>query len=255
MRLRFLFALAVLAPLAACNATVTVDPEEEECGPRPPSGGGWCPPAWSCIDGEWMDTAGACPEPACPTSEPGTGDACDHIGQSCSYTVEYECGPITEQVYECTASGWQTIYPACQPEPTCPLEMPVEGSDCSGWDHPYFCQYNHACIDVLTTVTMSCDYTTEPPSWQIDGEPPLCAACESLGDAASCSATSGCQWLVPGCGENPVAEGCYPAGDCQVDGCSSPDQSCVVFDANPCWNELCDACNAPVGLCLWNDQG
>lgn len=254
MRPRFLAALLALVPLAACTTTVTVDPDEEECGPKP-GGGGWCPPAWQCVDGEWVDTAGMCPEPACPASVPANGDSCPIVGQDCSYTVEEMCGPVSTVSAVCTATGWKLAYSACQPEPTCPLQMPVVGSDCSGWDYPYFCQYNHACIDVITTVAMSCDYTVDPPSWQLDSEPPLCAACESMGDAASCSATSGCQWLVPGCGENPIAEGCYPAGDCQVDGCDIPEQSCVVFDKNPCWNELCDACNAPIGVCLWINDG
>lgn len=254
MRLRFLPSLAALALLPACTSTVMVDQEqrdEEECGPRPLSGG-WCPPSWACIDGEWVDTAGACPQPACPESEPSPGSSCDLIGQTCSYSIEYECGPLTEQVYECTSSGWETAYNACQPEPTCPLAMPIVGSDCSGWDYPYYCQYNHACGEDLTSVTMSCDYTTEPPSWQLDSEPPVCGACESITDTAACSATSGCQWLSPGCGENAVAAACYPAGDCLFDGCD-PDQVCVTFDHDPCWNALCDACSAPIGLCLWID--
>lgn len=253
MRPCLLPVLLLVGLLPACTSTVTVDrdDEEEECGPKPGSSG-WCPPAWVCIDGQWQDTAGACPEPTCPTTAPGSGDACELVGQQCSYTVEYGCDTTGEQVFECTSSGWETAYTACQPEPTCPLEMPVIGSDCSGWDYPYFCQYQVACFDDVTTVAMSCDYQTTPPAWQLDSPPQACGDCTTMGDAASCVATSGCQWLEPGCGENPVPQGCYPEGDCLVQGCA-PDQVCVGFDQNPCWNSLCDACNAPIGLCFEAD--
>ncbi len=243
---------AFLFLLPACEATVAVDRDEDECGPKP-ARGGWCPPAWECVDGEWVDQAGACPYPACPSNEPDTGDACEAIGQECAYTTEEPCGPVTDITYTCTGTGWKTAINACQPEPTCPLEMPIVGSDCSQWEYPYFCQYGAICGEEVNDVTMSCDYTTDPPSWQLDSEPSECQPCAFALSAASCEATAGCRWLVPGCGEAPpIAEGCYPADDCQRTGCE-PEQTCTLFDTNPCWNELCDACSSPVGICTGND--
>ena len=81
MRPCLLPGLLLVCLLPACTSTVTVDrdDDEQECGPQPGSSG-WCPPAWVCIDGEWQDTAGACPEPTCPTTAPGSGDACLPVG-------------------------------------------------------------------------------------------------------------------------------------------------------------------------------
>jgi len=244
--------LALFGSLAACTSVIQLDEEDDGsvCGPKPPTGG-YCPPAWQCIDGDWVDTAGACPDPDpdCPASEPAPGGSCQSIGQECKYTVEQPCGPVTEQVYECTATGWQTIYPACQPEPTCPLEMPVVGSDCSGWEYPYFCQYNVSCNDELGSVTMSCDYS-DPPIWKLDSAPKECA-CDAISDAALCSATATCQWLVPGCGDGIlpfVVEGCYPLGDCQYDGCGAG-EGCALYQYDPCWNSDCDQCTGTIGVC------
>lgn len=254
--LRFGFAAALLLPLAGCESLIQIDDGgggsggNSECGPRPKSDS-WCPPIYECIDGEWVvdGSAGACPEPACPTSQPQTGDPCQKIGQKCSYWLDEPCGEGTsEYVSTCTETGWMTAYNICQPEPTCPKEMPLEGSDCSGWEYPYFCQYDVACLDTITPVSMSCDYGTDPPAWRVDS-PAVCPGCEIIGDASSCLATTGCQWLVPGCGEGlQVTEGCYPMTDCLQDGCSGGDV-CTPYEHNPCWNALCDSCSAPIGFC------
>jgi hypothetical protein len=178
---------------------------------------------------------------------PETGGDCPLIGMECPYQVEEPCGPVTQRTYECTADGWSTIYPACSPEPTCPDEMPLPGSDCSGWEYPYFCQYDVFCGDQISTVAMSCDYT-DPPLWKVDTFPAECS-CGLIGDAAACSVMEGCRWLVPGCGDGPqVAEGCYPAADCQVDACP-PTDTCVVLGYDPCWNSKCEACGADTGVC------
>lgn len=253
--LRFGFAAALLVPLAGCESLIQIDDGggaggNSECGPKPKSGS-WCPPIYECVDGEWVvdGSAGDCPEPACPKSQPDTGDSCQKIGQKCSYWLEEPCGAGTsEYVSTCTETGWMTAYNICQPEPTCPKEMPLEGSDCSGWDYPYFCQYDVACLDVISSVSMSCDYATTPPTWRVDS-PAFCPGCEIIGDAPSCLGTEGCQWLVPGCGEGlQVIEGCYPMTDCLQSGCSGGDV-CTPYEHNPCWNALCDSCNAPIGFC------
>lgn len=253
MNLRFGLAAALFLPLLGCEALIDIEDGgggsggESQCGPKPKSGG-WCPPAWSCIDGEWQDTAGVCPDPACPEVEPASGDSCQKVSQVCSYANDEPCGPYIETTYDCTATGWQPRYNACQPEPTCPLETPLVGSDCSDWEYPYFCQYNVACLDIVSMVSMSCDYSTDPPLWKADA-PAVCSACEVIGDSASCLITEGCQWLVPGCGEGPsVTEGCYRVGDCLVDGCAGGD-ICTSFEHDPCWNAPCDSCSGQIGMC------
>src|SRR5688572_8857418 len=119
--LRFGLAAALLVPLAGCESLIDIEDgggaggSESECGPKPKSGGD-CPPAWSCIDGEWVDTAGACPNPQCPENQPDTGDSCQKIGQKCSYMVEEPCGAgYSEYVSTCTETGWMTAYNICQP--------------------------------------------------------------------------------------------------------------------------------------------
>ena len=98
-----------------------------------------------------------------------------------------------------------------------------------------------------TTVTMSCDYS-DPPLWKLDSAPQECA-CGLVTDAALCSATAACRWLVPGCSSGPqVAEGCYPAIDCQNEACP-PTETCVVLGHDPCWNSTCEACGSETGVC------
>jgi hypothetical protein len=247
---RFLLSFAVLS-LAACDVQVTVD-DEEDCGPQPPSEG-WCPPQWECVDGEWLDLGGMCPDPACPETKPTDGDPCERLGQSCSYSEEIPCGPFSEVTATCTDTGWVSLTNYCQPEPTCPKTMPEVGSDCSDWEYPYYCPYEVAC-DELASVSLSCDYTTPTPTWKIDGDTPVCGSCDAAADPMSCAANLGCEWRAPGCaseGEVPIAEGCYPAIDClNAESCPDVGQQCQIFIMDPCFDSECDACAQPVGVCV-----
>ncbi len=84
--------LLLVAVTSGCGATITVDGDDGEggeggsivsCGEPPPPSGGYCPPIWECVDGEWIDLGGACPEPTCPSDQPTYGSSCEVLGQLC----------------------------------------------------------------------------------------------------------------------------------------------------------------------------
>jgi len=242
------FALLVFS--VGCGATITADDDgTSECGPQPESNGD-CPPAWTCIDGEWVDTAGACP--SCPEMEPVYGDACASIGLTCNYVNDVPCGDLTNETAECTEDGWVTYVARCEPPPECPDDMPVAGTDCTGWEFSYWCQYDVSCGGPeVSNATVSCDTSATPvPVWQVDA-PSACQDCLQLGSSASCAATTGCRWLTPGCDSDlpTVNEGCYPASDCNANGCADPNATCTTYSYDPCAGADCDACAAPVGVC------
>jgi hypothetical protein len=254
MRFLFVAALGSASLFAlACGSTVINDDDGtgggggSDCGPPPPqSGDGWCPTSYECIDGQWHDTPGVCPEPECPASEPYDSVACVLEGQDCQYEVEWGCDEeYSEVTYTCMDGVWVEISNYCQPPPKCPDALPVDGSDCAGWDYAYDCSYQvpNACGIEDDYAYVYCDGT----SWTVDMKS-TCGEC-SYEDAASCEANAACRWLVPGCGDNPLpAEGCAPIDDCAPDSCTGG-ATCSTYDANPCWNSPCDACSAPVSIC------
>ena len=241
--------LALLVLATGCGATVTGD-GDSDCGPKPVSAGD-CPPAWNCIDGDWVDTAGACPNPTCPDVEPEYGSACAFVGSKCSYTNDVPCGELTNELAECTDDGWVIYANRCEPPPECPNEMPVAGSDCTGWEYAYWCPYDVSCGGPeVSQATVSCDTSMSTPSWRVDSTA-TCQDCGQLGNSASCAASAGCQWLTPGCDSNvpSVYEGCYSTSDCNANGCDDPNATCSTYAYNPCPDGTCDACAAPFGVC------
>ena len=224
--------------------------EPNACDGPAPGGSGWCPPAWTCIGGAWVDTAGACPDP-CPTDRPWDGDACDALGAQCSYDEPmYDCGGMEETVtLECTAQGWATIGYRCMPEPICPAELPLDGTDCSGWYDAYYCDF------LVETGCGSRDAFAACVSdengnmlWDVSVYEP-CDSCADNTDPNSCGANPDCRWLEPGCGEPAATAGCYPAEDC-VEGSCGDGQACTTVTYDPCWNAACDACGAEALVCL-----
>ena len=243
------FALAVAAMAAGCQTEVRFEHGPGgECGDPPPLADGWCPPAWSCIDGQWVDTAGACRQ-ECPAEPPPDGSACAPIGQACHYDefVPGNCGydVLTDAV--CTVNGWiSTIsgYDDCEQFPDCPTELPLAGSDCSDWYNAYACDWQVDTPCGNQWVTGYCDGT----NWVVDPVP-ACGNCAQNTDAAICSIDPSCQWLEPGCGGPPLPQaGCFPADGCDS-GCT-PGETCTTVVVNPCWNSLCDACGAETDVCL-----
>ena len=244
-------------PLAlawGCDSSVSsdgadgADDDGGDCGPPPPPEmENECPPAWQCIDGTWVDTAGACPEPECPDLEVSAGAACSHEGQSCSYFHEDEpCGE--EQGYhdyQCMEHTWTLVGTRCSPPPECPFELPEAGTDCSEFPQAA-CPFEVQGECGPTVAFATCDSNEDDLLWTvIVGDS---CDCTAQGDPASCEDV-GCRWLVPGCGDAPLwQEGCYPADDCTADSCGDG-YVCSEVSVNPCWNQACDACSAPAAIC------
>ncbi|MEZ4293819.1 MAG: hypothetical protein R3B70_02500 [Polyangiaceae bacterium] len=248
--------LVASAAALGCNNTVSVEPTGtttggNDCEDPPPEvpPGTYCPPAYVCIDGEWVDTAGACPEPECPLFKPDDGDACQLVGQTCPYEEEIPCGPIEQVNAVCTENGWISMYPKCQPEPECPDEMPIAGADCAGWDYAYDCYYQLEAMCGSKAVSFTCVFTENEQVWLVQsGE--TCGPCKDHGSEAECALDAECQWLTPGCGPEPIQTGCYPKTGCDLTDCPTDDSICVETTYNPCYNQLCDACGASFFACL-----
>lgn len=248
------FALASLFAMG-CQNKVSVDPDPDpnpdpECTEPEPEvpPGSWCPPSYQCIGGEWVDTGGDCPEPACPQTKPATGDDCAMIGQSCYYEEDIECGPIEQVQAICTDAGWQLMSNYCQPEPICPDEMPVPGTDCTGWYDAFFCLYSvqTPCGEQMANIT--CQPIDSGNVWTLEMSV-SCGACDSYGTEAQCGADPACQWLTPGCDGNPVATGCYPVQGCDVIPCADT-EVCVAQSYDPCYGSDCGACAASYFTCV-----
>ena len=244
--------LVVPALLLAWGCKSSVDAfdggEQGECEDPPPPSAGFCPASWVCIDGEWVDTGGDCPDP-CPIDRPAEGSACTEEGLECGYFVDEEpCGqPAHDETVKCLGGAWTTLGPRCEPPPECPEALPTAGGDCTGWADAFGCNYTveSSCGDLPAFAY--CDTGTW--TWSVELSE-TCGACDALSDAASCSAAPGCRWLVPGCGEPPLpSEGCFAAEDCVAGGCDEG-ETCTLVVINPCWNSPCDACGADANVCL-----
>lgn len=249
--------LLLVAVTSGCGATITVDGDDGEggeggfivsCGEPPPPSGGYCPPIWECVDGEWIDLGGACPEPTCPSDQPTYGSSCEVLGQLCEYYSDDDCG--YGSTAECTEEGWIVYELLCSPPPECPEEAPIAGTSCAGWDYAYDCYYTTVsdCGDV--TLWAYCDFEQ---GWSVVPD----SFCEPCGyhDASGCEADPACRWAVPGCGDLPLPEaGCFPEAGCTETGCPL-DESCTTVTIDPCWASECDACGAPFDVCLPSMDG
>jgi hypothetical protein len=247
--LRFWQAGLALVSLVAVGCVPKVSVDDPGCAEPKPEvpPGSWCPPSYQCVDGEWVDTAGACPEPECPASKPSNGDACAVVGQSCWYEEDVPCGELEQVQAVCLESGWEVMASYCQPEPVCPDALPVVGSDCTGWYEAYWCTYPVQTTCGEQFVGVSCSLTEAGDIWVVDMAL-SCGACDGYAAEAECSSDPGCQWLTPGCEGEPITTGCYPTTGCDVTGCA-PGLVCAEKTYNPCYGELCDACGAPYFTC------
>lgn len=203
LRLSSLACLFVVLPLACTSSVVTDEGaggsggsgDEDECGPQPVGIGGYCPPSYVCIDGEWVDTAGACPDP-CPESAPTHGTPCDAVGVSCPYEEEeLGCGPVGTVTATCTSEGWEVTTPYCLPEPECPEALPLDGASCEGWEYAYFCSYGVEASCGPVTANAFCEYVGDEMIWsaQLTDE---CPTCDELTTAETCGAHPDCAWYA-----------------------------------------------------------
>lgn len=239
--------LALTAVLAACSANVRLD---DECGPPPPPGA--CGSDFSCVDGEWRSDGDALCFVPCPVSLPADGESCAELGQSCSYEEDQPCGPISQVTAECTEEGWVSFWTRCQPEPICPEELPTIGGDCSEWYDAYFCSYDLACAAGVQA-QVSCNFSTDPPTWQLDSDAIHCDDCGSVSSDAECGVYAVCDWKVPGCAPNALTEGCYPVEGCDVAPSCGPTEICVPQSEGCPEGVRCDTCDSPYHACVEGD--
>jgi hypothetical protein len=250
--------LVVGASMAGCTNDVQFFDEDNGCEAPPPPADGWCPPAWQCVDGEWLDYGGACPEPACPVDPPGEGTTCQVNGQSCGYEIEEEYGCDEYGFYnvnfQCHDNQWTQTSNYCQPEPICPDTAPVVGTSCDGWSEAYYCDYSVETACGSAQIGVYCGYDGVGSVWESSySEELMCEqGCTAYGSEVGCAATEDCRWLVPGCdeGTNALTEaGCFPADECQATSCGAG-QSCETVTYDPCHNASCNACGAETSVCL-----
>jgi hypothetical protein len=238
-----LISLAAL-PLTACSSIVTTDdcdgaPPVTECG------------TFECVGGEWEFDESSCN--LCPVGQPTDGTPCDAEGLVCRYAGEGPCGPPGAEVaVECVGSVWVSQTTRCT-LPPCPVEQPAIGSDCGAYGLSTLCSYFVQC-DSPVALNLTCVDDGTGPKWSPSSPEPVCGTCEAATDPASCAANPSCAWRVPGCddeGNVAIQEGCYPAEDCSTSlACSDPSRSCVVVVVDPCWDSMCDACGAQLGVCM-----
>jgi hypothetical protein len=258
-------AAVALASVSGCRPEVQyfVEDQDEGCVPDPWPSYCYGQPTMlvnTCIDGQSVLLEVPCdpdtpplPTPPCPELEPSDGTACPSLGQICQY--EYETGECDEEgdyyteSVQCTAQGWTTISSYCMPLPECPEAPPVAGSDCTGWEDSYWCDYPFETACGESWMSAWCEWDGTGMTWQsemVDS----CASCAELGSAALCAAAEACRWLEPGCGESPLGvAGCFPAADCQPEGCGEG-ESCQSVSVDPCWLASCNTCSADASVCL-----
>lgn len=235
-----------------CQVTVT-DGGDDDCeSPRPDPGS--CGQQYVCDDGEWVQEEGDFFCVPCPAHQPSDGEACEILDQACQYEEEYGCDiEPTILTSRCTEDGWFTAYPNCQPEPECPEDMPVAGTDCSGWNYAYWCAYATNCGEG-SDVEMHCELSPEGSVWIVDSQPSCGGSCSDAADTGSCALIAGCQWLEPGCADETqtaIDAGCYPIDDCTTvaDLCGT-EEVCSAFVYNPCFDMPCEACGGEYSLCV-----
>lgn len=142
------------------------------------------------------------------------------------------------------------------PPPACPDLAPAQGEPCE--EAGQVCEYPDECSG---TYTATCIAGPSGAAWatSVNGppcNPPPPEFCLNYTTSDQCEADSFCRWMVPGCGDAPLAApGCYPAMGCDVDTdclnggtCQkvSVVPECAQANCNPC----CDSCGETVGICM-----
>jgi len=183
-----------------------------------------------------------------PSTMPTLGDACP-APLDCQYGMD-ECGfPITAS---CANGAWNISLSSCNPpppDPECPPDLPALNSMCNwNWQSGFGCSYS---VDIgcgMQTISVFCN----PTSIAVEYNAPTCGQCATLTTEAACTTDAACRWLTPGCGMPALPmTGCFSAADCTGDmDCTTAGQTCQPVSYNPCYGKKCDACDAPVSLCL-----
>lgn len=200
--------------------------------------------------GAWQSQTISCSPAAKPCWEAAENDVCAVSGEVCGDAV-WTCEPV--MVIACGEEHrWHFVIQGggedcCPLTGACPASPPSEGSPCDPCFGPPSCGYPGTCGG---------DYASCGPEgiWHVSiGDcppPPPPDYCASLGTQGACATDPSCRWLTPGCGDIPLAApGCFTIDDCAPGSCG-PSESCQTFSYNPCFEKKCDACSAPVSLCV-----
>lgn len=229
----------------------------QKCGgvdPCNPSFSGVIDFVCSAVDGQivWATPEPLpCQAPPCPPTAPAAGDACEKIGQSCSYGVcaDWVC---TDQ------AGWVSVGGPCNPPPPdpCPPLSPVIGASCNGFTQ---CTYSTSAAGACGPFFFKAVCPGPGASWQVEAPIDPCDAqthCAKGIDAVACGQLTGCSWLTPGCADEtpPLAlsaPGCHwTATDCGGNVACPAGTTCQAVVIDPCAGSVCNACGAEKNLCL-----
>ncbi|WP_242515144.1 hypothetical protein [Sorangium cellulosum] len=208
----------------------------------------------------------------CPEEMPARESRCNADDLACAYVDSCD-NPIG---YRCVDGAWQVEAemscnppppecpgPACNPPappPTCPDEMPKRESSCNAVD--LSCAYVDSCDNPI-------GYRCVDGAWQVEAEmscnpppPPQPEECLTAATADECAGLSpACQWLVPGCADEPgppalPAAGCFPRPTCEDDAACPDGMRCQEVIVDPCGASSssgvgsCAACGMARNVCL-----
>jgi hypothetical protein len=204
-----------------------------------------CATTYLCADdGLWALQSSTCPTTDC--EEGADGGYCAEVGQSCGESGE--CGGFETTCGE--DHTWSTTWYdelCCGGGGSCPDTLPLASDSCDPCSDSTSCSYPTDCGVAVASCSPDGSWLIEPG----DCPPPPSSGCEQLLDEASCATSPECRWLVPGCGTPQLpAAGCFPSADCAPGSCGDPATTCQTVIHDPCYNKGCDACSAPVSLCL-----
>ncbi|WP_437662728.1 hypothetical protein [Sorangium sp. So ce1182] len=225
------------------------------------------PIGYGCVDGAWqVESEMSCnppPPPECPAELPATGSACWQIGAGCAYGGPPDCPDPT--IVTCGEDGtWSvTVAVSCNPPPpACPEELPADGDPCEaglgtcGFMMPTGCG--------PLPVNGECVLQGDTWRWQVHElfcNPPPPEECLRAATADACASLGPtCQWLVPGCADEPgppalAAVGCFPSLPCETDKACPAGTLCQEVVVNPCVASspdgvTCAACGEYKNVCV-----
>ncbi|XXY50663.1 hypothetical protein WME91_05915 [Sorangium sp. So ce269] len=222
------------------------------------------PIGYGCVDGAWqVESEVSCNPPECPAEMPATGSACWEIGVGCAYGGPPDCPDPT--IVTCGEDGtWSvTVAVSCNPPPpACPEELPADGDPCEAGIGTCGFMMPTGCGPL--PVDGECVLQGDTWRWQVHEifcNPPPPEECLRAATADACASLGPtCQWLVPGCADEPgppalPAVGCFPSLPCEVGGACPAGTLCQEVVVNPCVASspdgvTCAACGQYKNVCV-----
>jgi hypothetical protein len=144
---------------------------------------------------------------------------------------------------DCEEAGCAWLEPGCDAleefQPSC---QPVIGCD----EGSYECAEDFECRTVVYNPCLGDEGCDACAAERMACLPLL--MCSGF-EAPDCGA-AGCRFLEVGCDEPAIPNGCYALRDCTEDSDCRDSTTCQEVFYDPCVDEPCDACSAPVKVCL-----